>query len=138
MAARHRDSRALVALAIAVAVGLLWWWSSQDSGDHDSRTESVQSQAADDLATVGESDLPAQARDTLALIDAGGPFPYDEDGSVFGNREELLPEQDYGYYHEFTVATPGLDHRGARRIVTGAAGYYWTADHYQTFERIDR
>ena len=76
--------------------------------------------------------------------DAGGPFPYpDNDGIVFGNREELLPEQASGDYHEDTVATPGSDGRGARRIVTGGdteqpTEYYWTDDHYRSFERIRR
>ncbi|NEB68848.1 ribonuclease, partial [Streptomyces fulvissimus] len=66
------------------------------------------------------SDLPAQAHDTLDLIDAGGPFPYPQDGTVFQNREGLLPAQSTGYYHEYTVETPGSDNRGARRIVTGS------------------
>ncbi len=89
------------------------------------------------LATVAAADLPAEAQHTLLLIDAGGPFPYDRDGVVFENREGLLPGEDDGYYHEYTVATPGESDRGARRIITGASGErYWTDDHYVTFERI--
>jgi ribonuclease T1 len=73
----------------------------------------------------------------VVLIEAGGPFPYDRDGVVFENREGLLPARPSGYYHEYTVPTPGADDRGARRIVEGSGGeLYWTADHYQTFERI--
>ena len=73
------------------------------------------------------------------LIDAGGPYRYDRDGVVFENRERILPARDRGYYREYTVPTPGEDDRGARRIVTGGAGqYYWTEDHYASFERIDR
>ena len=88
---------------------------------------------------VAEPDLPAEARDTLDLIDAGGPFPHDEDDRTFFNREGLLPAEREGYYREFTVETPGEDDRGARRIVTGAEGeYYWTSDHYASFERIAR
>ena len=80
--------------------------------------------------------LPAEARDTIALIERGGPFPHPQDGSVFGNREGRLPAQPRGYYREYTVHTPGLDHRGARRIVTGGqppATWYYTDDHYDSF-----
>lgn len=87
--------------------------------------------------------LPKEASDTMVAIRAGGPFRFSKDGSVFGNRERILPRQPSGYYHEFTVVTPGEATRGARRIVTGGEKYgtvndefYYTADHYQTFERI--
>jgi ribonuclease T1 len=81
--------------------------------------------------------LPPEAAETVDLIDAGGPFPEDEDGGTFGNREELLPDRPSGYYAEYTVPTPGADDRGARRIVAGDAGeLYWTDDHYRSFERI--
>jgi ribonuclease T1 len=92
------------------------------------------------LAFVSEtstSALPAEARQTLALIKAGGPFPYQQDGSVFGNREGLLPKRERGYYREYTVKTPGAKDRGARRIVAGrGAEYYYTDDHYRSFRRI--
>ncbi|MFZ4759707.1 MAG: ribonuclease domain-containing protein [Burkholderiaceae bacterium] len=86
-------------------------------------------------------ELPREARDTLALIKAGGPFPYRKDGTVFRNREGLLPAQSRGYYTEYTVKTPGERDRGARRIVAGgdprASGEYWyTHDHYRSFRRI--
>jgi ribonuclease T1 len=81
--------------------------------------------------------LPAQARQTLALIKAGGPFPYSQDGRTFQNREKRLPRQERGYYREYTVKTPGAKDRGARRIVAGRGGeYYYTADHYRSFRRI--
>ena len=81
--------------------------------------------------------LPHEARQTLALIKAGGPFPYARDGSVFGNREGQLPKRNRGYYREYTVKTPGARDRGARRIVAGVPGeYYYTDDHYRTFRRI--
>lgn len=89
---------------------------------------------------VGEiraADLPTEARTTLALIKAGGPFAYDKDGSVFGNREGRLPAEKRGYYREYTVRTPGSRDRGARRIIAGRPGeYYYTDDHYRTFRRI--
>jgi len=86
---------------------------------------------------VSFNQLPAEARQTLAHIKAGGPFPYAKDGSVFGNREGLLPKRSRGYYREYTVKTPGARDRGARRIVAGMAGeYYYTDDHYRSFKRI--
>ena len=86
---------------------------------------------------VHVSRLPAEARATLALIKAGGPFPYPQDGRVFSNREKLLPQQKRGYYREYTVRTPGVRDRGARRIVAGETGeYYYTEDHYRSFRRI--
>lgn len=81
--------------------------------------------------------LPVEARDTLQLIKQGGPFPYPRDGIVFSNREHRLPAQPRGYYREYTVKTPGVQHRGARRIVCGIVPEcYYTSDHYRTFKRI--
>lgn len=86
---------------------------------------------------VALRELPPEARATLALIDAGGPFPYARDGAAFGNREGRLPKQRRGYYREYTVPTPGARDRGARRIVAGRRGErYYTDDHYRTFRRI--
>ncbi len=93
---------------------------------------------ASGLATIPESQLPQEGRETLALIHAGGPFPYDRDGITFHNREGILPPQDRGYYSEYTVPTPGLDHRGAKRIVCGEAmDCYYTQDHYASFAQIE-
>ena len=91
------------------------------------------------LPYVAEASLPAEARDVLERIDAGGPFKYpDNDGVTFENREDLLPDQPDGYYREYTVeSAPGV--RGPRRIVTGDDDeYYWTDDHYDSFSRIER
>ena len=78
-----------------------------------------------------------ELRETLALIKKGGPFPHARDGVAFGNRENLLPKHDRGYYREYTVKTPGARDRGARRIVAGAGGeYFYTDDHYRSFRRI--
>ncbi|MFJ8210697.1 ribonuclease domain-containing protein [Streptomyces sp. NPDC096033] len=91
------------------------------------------------VGSICSSALPSQAHDTLRLIDAGGPFPYRQDGVVFQNREQVLPRQTSGYYHEYTVITPASATRGARRIVTGRQirEDYYTADHYATFKRIN-
>ncbi|MEU1177129.1 ribonuclease domain-containing protein [Streptomyces sp. NPDC005820] len=95
--------------------------------------------AAAAVGSVCYGDLPSQAYDTLELIEQGGPFPYSQDGSVFQNREGVLPAQSTGYYHEYTVKTPGSSTRGARRVVTGKKTDedYYTADHYATFDLID-
>jgi ribonuclease T1 len=95
--------------------------------------------AASSVGSICYGDLPSQAYDTLDLIDQGGPYPYSQDGTVFSNREGVLPSESYGYYHEYTVITPGSSTRGARRIVTGEAYQedYYTSDHYATFDLID-
>lgn len=95
----------------------------------------------DALPDVALTTLPKEAQATLTLIARGGPFPYQRDGVVFGNREKHLPAQARGYYHEYTVPTPGSNTRGARRIICGGdvqsvAECYYTNDHYQTFRRI--
>ena len=84
--------------------------------------------------------LPPEARATIALIQRGGPYPHRQDGTAFRNREGLLPRKPLGHYREFTVDTPGLRHRGARRIVTGGdppETWYYTEDHYASFRRIE-
>jgi guanyl-specific ribonuclease Sa len=84
--------------------------------------------------------LPPEAIETLQAIARGGPFPYDRDGVVFQNREGRLPEQPRGYYHEYTVTTPGSRDRGARRIIAGGnppTVYYYTDDHYRSFRPVE-
>jgi ribonuclease T1 len=89
------------------------------------------------LPTIKYERLPAQARETIALIQRGGPFPYRQDGAVFQNRERLLPRKPNGYYHEYTVETPGSPDRGARRIIAGGEGeLYYTDDHYDSFRQV--
>jgi ribonuclease T1 len=86
---------------------------------------------------VAAAELPPEARQTVLLIRRGGPFPYERDGVVFGNFERLLPPRERGYYREYTVPTPGVRSRGARRIVGGRGGeLYYSDDHYRTFRRI--
>lgn len=93
--------------------------------------------AVSGLKIVAVAAMPKEAQDTLKLIDQGGPYPYSRDGVVFGNLEKILPKHDRGYYHEYTVTTPGEKDRGARRIVTGNAGErYYTDDHYKSFRKI--
>lgn len=92
-----------------------------------------------DVGSICETKLPPEAHETLDLIEQGGPYPYPQDGTVFENREGILPDQNTGYYHEYTVETPGSDDRGAKRIVTGEEEQedYFTEDHYESFDKVD-
>ena len=91
----------------------------------------------DGVPTILYDDLPDQAKDTIDLIDQGGPFPFDRDGITFQNREGLLPSRPRGYYREYTVITPGAGNRGARRIIAGDDDeFYYTDDHYESFSRV--
>lgn len=85
------------------------------------------------LGTISFRALPIEAQATLTLIKLKGPFPYWQDDSVFGNFEKVLPAKPHGYYHEYTVLTPGSTDRGKRRIVAGELEYYYTGDHYHSF-----
>jgi ribonuclease T1 len=94
-----------------------------------------------EIGTVALSALPVQVQDTHQLIHQGGPFPYEKDGVVFGNRERILPMRKRGYYREYTVRTPGSRDRGARRMVCGGPATqpddcFYSADHYASFRRI--
>jgi ribonuclease T1 len=104
--------------------------AAAQAGHHHSATDSIEQ-------TVSVNALPLQARETFNLIKQHGPFPFSRDGVVFGNYEHHLPQQSRGYYHEYTVKTPGAKNRGARRIVCGPLPEcYYSGDHYQTFQRI--
>jgi ribonuclease T1 len=97
--------------------------------------------AADAASSVSVAELPRQGVETYEQIHRGGPFAYDKDGVVFGNRERLLPNEKRGYYREYTVKTPGSRDRGARRIICGGQpktpdACYYTADHYASFRKI--
>lgn len=123
------------AVAVAALVGVLAVWpAAQDVH--------ARSEVAPEQAVVALAALPPEARDTHRLILSGGPFPYEKDGTVFGNRERQLPGKSRGFYREYTVKTPGAKNRGARRIVCGGEPptnpevCYYTADHYASFARI--
>jgi ribonuclease T1 len=95
----------------------------------------------DALPEIAAADLPKEGREVLVQIRNGGPFHTDRDGVVFGNRERLLPAEHKGYYHEYTVHTPGVNSRGARRIICGGPARlpdacFYTSDHYRSFKRI--
>ena len=96
------------------------------------------------LASVTYTGLPTQVHEVMTQIRQGGPFRFEKDGAVFGNRERLLPSQKRGYYREYTVPTPGLGHRGARRIVCGGHqskqpdACFYTDDHYASFRLIEQ
>ncbi|WP_018353505.1 ribonuclease domain-containing protein [Longispora albida] len=131
----------LVLAAIAGAVLIGKYSGTPDARPTATATAVVSASATPSsrLATISAAELPAEARDTLALIDQGGPFPYRQDGVVFENRENRLPKRAGGYYHEYTVKTPGERDRGPRRIVVGSDGdTYYTADHYASFRHVLR
>jgi len=97
----------------------------------------ARNESAAAIREINLSALPAEARQTIVLIKNGGPFPYARDGVVFGNYEGLLPPRRRGHYREYTVPTPGVRSRGARRIVASRdAEYYYSDDHYRSFRHI--
>lgn len=121
------------------------------------QTQSPQTHVQENKQQIRVAELPQEARETLQLIRRGGPYPHDRDGVTFGNYEKLLPAAPRGHYREYTVMTPGVRHRGARRIVVGCerqraaspspgalrlvqcrdgGEFYYTADHYRSFRRI--
>ena len=138
-----RSRTTILVAAVVLAVAAAWWLVAEDEDSPSTQATTFTTSATGDLDPesglrwVAAAALPSEARTTLALVASGGPFPYDRDGAVFGNREGILPEQPRGYYREYTVVTPGSDDRGARRIVAGAGGErYYTDDHYSSFQRI--
>lgn len=128
--------RVLAALLACVTLALTGC-SSSTAAQPAKASGGTHSAAAHGLPAVPASRLPPEARHTLQLIASGGPFPYAQDGVVFGNYEGVLPHERRGYYHEFTVDTPGSRTRGTRRIITGAGHEtYYTDDHYRTFKEV--
>ncbi|WP_116200441.1 ribonuclease domain-containing protein [Amycolatopsis circi] len=147
MVNRRRITAALVGLLVLVLGG---WLVKETAGSSDSPAPSSSSGApaaasgkvpgADSKLPVKPlSSLPSQAKDTWSLIQKGGPYPYPRnDDVVFQNREKKLPAEKNGYYHEYTVKTPGSPDRGARRLITGAGKeLYYTGDHYASFVVVD-
>ena len=135
-ASTGRERYRWLLLLAAAAMLVVWLVAGGGQDDEDPAID-----AASGLPVVRLAALPPEAARTVELIDAGGPFPEpDHDGGTFGNREELLPDQPMGYYREYTVPTPGVADRGARRIVAGDDGeeLYWTDDHYGSFALIRR
>jgi ribonuclease T1 len=123
---------------VALALLALLAWQGWDRYAASPAPDPVRASPAVDRSD--QAALPAEARQTLRLIASGGPFPYERDGVVFGNFEKRLPLKPRGYYHEYTVPTPGLSHRGARRVVAGGrppTEFYYTDDHYGSFRRIE-
>ena len=126
-----------IALVVAVAIVAANGWRTSERAGRVERAGPAPEIVTEAPEAQG---LPPQALATLEAISRGGPFDYDRDGTVFQNREGLLPQKPRGYYREYTVETPGSRDRGARRIVTGGDPpevYYYTDDHYRSFRRIE-
>ncbi len=150
MASHPRSRKSLPAALAAVMLALVAGYFGLDlqggssSPTDDGGAASTSSVSQDrGIAECEPGSLPRQAEDTAEDILAGGPFDYpDNDNARFGNYEGILPKEPSGYYREYTVETPGIDHRGARRIVTGGGSttdpevWYYTADHYESFCEI--
>ncbi|WP_139146559.1 ribonuclease domain-containing protein [Arthrobacter sp. SW1] len=148
---RLKGFLAIAGLAVAVVVLLLTGLNPGGGGNAVKEPAPTQSQGNTQataprqapasnpscLPEINASQLPAEARQTLALIAKGGPYPYSRDGVTFGNRERLLPRKPSGFYKEYTVRTPGESDRGARRIIAGKdGGKFYTPDHYASFSFI--
>ena len=138
---KRGGTEALIGAVIAVVLAVVWFLSGGSSPGHQADNNAGGSHSAAHAGRSGVvplSQLPPQARRTVQHIRAGGPFPYPQDGVVFENREGHLPAEPRGYYHEYTVVTPGSADRGPRRIVAGQQGeLYYTGDHYRSFRRIE-
>ncbi len=149
---RRRSTNPLILFATVIALAIGACWTNNDrvvvpEPSSPARTAPADRETAapkpvdaprDRLAELVPDDVErAELRKTLDLIERGGPFPHKQDGVVFGNRERHLPQQPRGYYHEYTVRTPGAPTRGARRVVRGDGGeLYYTRDHYRSFIRL--
>lgn len=130
----------IAALLLLAFLAAEWWSARAPAGDPGSGVPAESPPAAAESSARYPSFLPPEAITTLELIERGGPFPYDRDGTIFQNRERLLPDRPRGYYREYTVETPGSRDRGARRIVTGGQPpevYYYTDDHYRSFRQLE-
>ncbi len=156
MVRRRGGARPVAILAAILALGIGWWQQRNAPATYpETSTGGVtrglpaptgggaERQIGDALQrlrrVVGSEEELGAATKTLALIEKGGPFPYQKDGAIFSNREGRLPARERGYYREYAVPTAGENDRGARRLVRGAqAETYYTRDHYLTFTRIDQ
>lgn len=130
----------LTILACAAIAASQWWAGRLPTEVPGTDVETSATSAEARTGGLAGEDLPREATATLRAIEDGGPFPYYRDGVVFQNREHRLPERPRGYYHEYTVETPGSPDRGARRIIAGGSppeAYYYTDDHYRSFRRLE-
>lgn len=128
---RSRSTPLSFAFSLVFVVGLFAFIYFQHSGSTEPDLKPGSS--------IASADLPKEAQSSIVMIDKGGPYPYRQDNSVFGNRERLLPARPSGYYREYTVETPGSGDRGPRRLIRGMKGEtYYTSDHYASFHLVER
>lgn len=151
---KHTGRKNPLTLAAAALLGLAALWFGVDPNQLRNHPEQAVERIGQVIASGNPRTSPAEeagdgslwpayltseARQTVALIQRGGPYPYRQDGTTFQNREKRLPQRQRGWYREYTVDTPGLSHRGARRIVTGGhppTEWHYTADHYDSFRQF--
>lgn len=127
----------MLVVLVLVLVAVAWFALAEPESDSPTAPQAEVTATTQVPSSSAEASLPAEAQDTITAIDAGGPFRYDRDGSVFQNREGRLPAHQRGYWREYTVDTPGSIDRGARRLVEGTGGeLYYTDDHYRSFRLI--
>jgi ribonuclease T1 len=132
---RRGQSRVVATVAVTL-LALSWFFCTA--------LVQAKSPVTNSQETIAVSQLPAQGQAMMTLIYQGGPFKFDKDGTVFGNRERFLPARQRGYYREYTVQTPGERSRGARRIVCGGEmpaapdACFYTNDHYASFRQVVR
>lgn len=135
--------RTWLVLAALIALAVLLWpktATQQTPSPAPSATQTARTVPTPGVNNSLPAFLPPEARDMVATIQRGGPFAHRQDGNVFGNREGLLPDMPRGHYREYTIATPGVEHRGARRIVTGGhppRSWFYTDDHYDSFRAFN-
>jgi ribonuclease T1 len=129
----------IVVVLLLIVFGVEQCTYSPPANPHSGPAGTVVATPSSGLPTMPAADLPPEGKAVLALIDRGGPFRYQQDDTVFSNNEGRLPQRPRGYYHEYTVPTPGSPDRGARRLIAGKDGdIYYTADHYETFRQVLR
>lgn len=134
-----KSLKRLAPLAIAALAATGWLGANALDGDS-SQSSGPSGQQSSDKDSCDYDSLPVEAQDQIEdILDGAKPDDGAADGKHFGNYENLLPKEKSSYYREYTVKTPGLNHRGERRIVVGGGSktdpdvWYYSSDHFESF-----